>query len=427
MVRGGPLLDEDLNIYISAEDGFRKFTKSGQMVWHYQPLSPVPHVISIMDGSVFGVTSDGTAHAVSMSSGRLLWSKKVSASAPGDTCYSESYAGMVFVGVDPGPVVNGGAGRIVALNATDGEQLWDFKPDVSAWNFMPMFPDDGTLLFQDYDSGVYRLNMTTGELVYRVGRTGGRTWTDGNMILGPGGSVVYAVSYSRPQHENAPDQPGAIHAYRVSDGKLLWESSVPRPPHSWPVVGRLSKGAPLQVIIPIGAQAFAPRLFDAPGFLPDFLKLLYHKVSVLLGDYGRFIWTTRVLPTEVHAFDAETGARAWTWQGPTWYRPACAGDEEGLVERYQLGHQMICGPGPWTAPTMDAAGTIYVGNQDGYMYALRDDNADGQISDSEVSSYDLQASQLHAGPSVAPGMMAIGSCDGLFVFRTDVAAQSQEL
>ena len=34
---------------------------------------------------------------------------------------------------------------MLGLNAENGEQLWDFKPEVTVWNVMPMFPDTSSV------------------------------------------------------------------------------------------------------------------------------------------------------------------------------------------------------------------------------------------------------------------------------------------
>jgi hypothetical protein len=37
---------------------------------------------------------------------------------------------------------------VKALNASSGEILWTYQPDMPVWNFLALFPDDGSLVFQ---------------------------------------------------------------------------------------------------------------------------------------------------------------------------------------------------------------------------------------------------------------------------------------
>merc|ERR1712183_869915 len=78
-----------------------------------------------------------------------------------------------------------------------------------------------------------------------------------------------------------------------------------------------------------------------------------------------------------------------------------------------------CVPNPWSAPTIDATGTVYIANQEGQIFALKDLNGDGQLNGTrEVQSYDtIRAYDGSEAPSIVPGLMALVSCDTLFVFK----------
>ena len=43
-----------------------------------------------------------------------------------------------------------GCRYVKALNASTGTILWSYQPDTPVWNFLPLFPDETSLLFQDW-------------------------------------------------------------------------------------------------------------------------------------------------------------------------------------------------------------------------------------------------------------------------------------
>eukprot|EP00415_Alexandrium_ostenfeldii_P001251 UN1251 len=267
------------------------------------------------------------------------------------------------------------------LNAKNGQQLWEFKPDTPTWNFGASFPGDGTLVFQDMEGKAYRLKIQTGELIWKVGGNRG-TWTDGTLTLGPD-NVVYAVATKDWQGRGHKYSKGDLWAYQLSDGKLLWHKDTNRVPNVAPGVGKLYKKDKFSVVQATGQQ-------------------------VLKGG-----------DTYVEAFDAATGEFQWKFDGPLQKGDYQAGDLEGVKLREAVITRGMCLPNPWSAPTIDAAGTVYIANQDGVFFALRDVNGDGKVEGpDEVSSYDALGSFAgSAAPSLAPGMVVVASCDTLFMFK----------
>lgn len=121
--------------------------------------------------------------------------------------------------------------------------------------------------------------------------------------------------------------------------------------------------------------------------------------------------------TEVHTFDSMTGSPQWVFRGPTQTGLWQAGEKEGEAMRKEAGLRPTTLPNPWGAPSI-ADGIVYVGNEMGPIYALRDLNADGKvIGDAEVSSFDTKACFCgSSGPAHAPGMMVVASIDTMYVF-----------
>ena len=58
--------------------------------------------------------------------------------------------------------------------------------------------------------------------------------------------------------------------------------------------------------------------------------------------------------------------------GPKQTGPLQAGDFEGMVDRTTSGVRPACLPNGWSAPSISSDGTVFVGNENGPMFALRD-------------------------------------------------------
>jgi len=373
----GTVIDDARNIYLSADDAIRKFSPDGDLLWTYAPQGSIPTNPALYNGVLYGSTKfTGQVFALSMETGKELWSVKVGNEVNGDTGFVGARAGVVVAASEHckfceetkngNRVVNG-------LNATDGRRLWAFRSDANLWNFMPQFPDDSRVAFQDQEGRAYVLKLLTGELIWKAGGASG-SFTDGTAILGNNGAF-YTVNNLDSKFK--PDNPGELHAYRLGDGQLLWAQRVPRAPNAFPAVGRLRPGANLSVVMPVGLQG-------GPN------------------------------PTDVLAYDAESGELQWHWKGPVNDRPPWAGDLDGLRVRLMSGmKRQMCAPNTWGAPTIDASGRVFVGNQNGRFYGIQDLGG-GRL---EVDAFDAHSAFSSPGASFAPGLLAVASCDQLLVFR----------
>jgi len=315
-----------------------------------------------------------------METGQLLWENRASTEIGQDNGFVTVHDGIVLAATD------GHLGEenlaVRAFDAGKGSLLWSFWPDTNVWNFMASFPGDGTTVFQDQAGKAYCLRLRDGQLLWKAGGFPG-SWTDATATLGADG-VLYTMfnSYSHATDPPEPDTPGTLCARNATDGTELWSRVTPRPPNNAAAVGRVYGHRGMTVVQPIGRQGL------------------------------------RGAPTDVYAYDAATGATRWVFNGPVLEGLLPAGDVEGMLFRQLAGVRSVCLPNPWSAPTIDANGTVFVGNQDGRFFALRDLNGDGVVDGpGEVSSFDTHAAfSGSAGPSLAPGRVAVASCDSLFVF-----------
>ncbi|CAJ1428458.1 unnamed protein product [Effrenium voratum] len=381
----GTAIDHQLNVYLSAADGLRKFDKNGNLQWEHITLpANLMNAPAIYQGAIYATDTLGGVRALKMSTGEKLWHTQMAEPVGEDNGFSMAHAGVVLTAADhrdPAPMEDGANQKVRALNASTGEVLWSYSPDMPVWNFLPLFPDQETFVFQDLSGGVYRLGLDGREIWKAPGHNG--SWTDGGAALGSNG-MMYAVNNNRPP--NAPadaDAPGTLSAYDLRNGALRWQVTTPRPPNNAPAVGKLAGWSGLSVVMPLCQQVLKGAACD------------------------------------VHAYDADTGALRWVFHGPTQKRLYQAGDAEGMIDRTKSGVRALCLPNGWSAPSISGDGTVYVGNEEGPLFALRDLDGDGRVfGENEVSSYDtLAAFSGSSSPAIAPGMLAAASCDSLFVFK----------
>lgn len=385
-VPNGANIDDQKNIYLTSLDGIRKFSPDGVLLWTFNGDKEMPDQASIYKGAVYVSATTGMIYAISMQTGKELWKTKL-ASTDGNNGWVSVYEDTVITGSDSQAMYKGQprpgkyADQLVTgLNATDGTVKWNYRPASPVWNFAASFGGDGTFIFQDYEGRAYRNRVSDGANLWQSGGALG-SWTDGSALLGSN-KIVYTVSNDYFTEGNAP---GFVYAFRLEDGVQLWKTKVPRPPNNMPALGQLAGKTGLSLVQPIGQQC----------------------------GKGQ--------PTDVYAFDSETGEVQWIFNGPSQQKSLQAGDSNEIAQfqRRQAGVRSITLPNPWSAPTIDGNGKVYIGSEEGPFYTLVDVDGDGQVTGSmEVSSFDTLAcfSGSHS-PAIAPGILVTASIDAMYVFK----------
>jgi outer membrane protein assembly factor BamB len=206
--------------------------------------------------SVHGtVPGGGEFAAVSMRSGKVIWTHPVSAGSETSplvahgTVYFGDQAGTVYSlnavtgavnwtyhasgAVKGGPSLSGGllyfgdyAGRAYALNAKTGKQVWAVGTNGSQFGFgsgnfyaSPAVAY-GRIYMGNTDGFVYSFAAKTGQLAWKTG-TGAYVYASPSVAVVPGvGPTVFAGSYS-----------GNFYAFNAQSGAIRW---------SYPAGGRIS-------------------------------------------------------------------------------------------------------------------------------------------------------------------------------------------
>jgi outer membrane protein assembly factor BamB len=337
------------------------------------------------------ITHTGYSTSTAPITNQILWSY-----ATGGIVRSSpavEFGGMVFVGSQDG--------KVYALNATTGKQIWNYTTGL----FMGMFHgsvlsspavDGGVVFVGAYDGKVYALNATTGNQIWNYA-----TGWDGLVVSSPAvdGGVVFVGS------EN-----GHVYALNETTGALVWDH---------PTLGMIES---------------SPAIDNGMVFVGSDDTSVY-ALNEVTGDLVWSYATERGIiksspavaggvvfvgsdDDNVYALNETTGALKWKFKtgGPVESSPAVAGglvfvgSDDGRV--YAL-NPLKNGSPVWSCLTQGmvksspavAGGVVFVGSDDGTVYAL--DAATGK----QIWTY-TSGGMVHSSPAVAGGVVFVGSDDG---------------
>jgi alcohol dehydrogenase (cytochrome c) len=151
--------------------------------------------VALLDGRLFRGTCDGRLIALDASTGRLLWKSVLASQQLGEstTAAPLAWQGVVYMGIGGSEL--GVRGRVVALDAATGKELWRF-------NTIPMGQETGADSWKKPETaktggggiwGAMSLDVSTGELFVPVGnpwpdidkgyRPGDNLFTDSVVVL----------------------------------------------------------------------------------------------------------------------------------------------------------------------------------------------------------------------------------------------------
>ncbi|CAK9052121.1 Tetrathionate hydrolase (4THase) (TTH) [Durusdinium trenchii] len=403
---GGPVIDREENLYQMTAKGLFAFNSRGERLWHYATPGESTNEPCLSGELLLGSTRTGNAFAVDRLTGKELWVSSVADSAGSECGYPNAYDGVFVMGAVHNYEFGADDGnrRIYALNVSDGKKLWDYEPDRPVWNFTPLFPGDGTVVFMDFAGGVYRLKLTTGEEIWRNLPADSReSYTDGGAGLGE--NMVYTCS-NYLNGTGRQNSSGIIRAFHLHDGREVW-SQITMPCNSYPAIGHISGFDGESVVVTPGA----------------FMGVSENRGSVI-------------------AFDALTGEEHWRLEVEAmdgWG----AGEMEGLEIRRAEGVQPWCGPAQWSAPMVFSCGMVAVGRSDGKQYGILGPNASwtgprtpgmtvaGMPYGRVAQATPMGSAFLHGALAAAPKMLAVSTyalprakVRGAFCFLINLACKA---
>ncbi len=200
-------------LYLVDDNGSAKALdkRTGHKLWETKigSLAAASPALGISQGLVyFAVLSfrgkspgNGRFEALSMSTGRVVWSKVIPA---GTESSPIAFGNAVYFG-DQG-------GTVYSLNATTGQVNWRYHAS-SAVKGGPAL-SDGVLYFGDYGGRAYAVNAATGHQVWAVSTNGAHFGLgSGNFYSTP------AVAFGRVYMGNTD---GRVYSFASKTGQLAW-------------------------------------------------------------------------------------------------------------------------------------------------------------------------------------------------------------
>jgi outer membrane protein assembly factor BamB len=184
-------------------------TQSGMQYWSRRFSGPIAGTALRSDDMLFVATGDrdNRVHAINISRGRGIWSKRVG------TIRVEPLL------IDDAIIAVTEAGEVIALRTQDGTQLW--RTSLPAAPAVPPVRAGNALLVATQRDTLYRIDAVSGRVDARLALPG----TPSAPALVHGGMVIYPVYAS-----------GVIAIAPAADMRLLWSAEVAAPILAAPVV-----------------------------------------------------------------------------------------------------------------------------------------------------------------------------------------------
>mmetsp|Transcript_5609 Transcript_5609/g.11841 ORF Transcript_5609/g.11841 Transcript_5609/m.11841 type:complete len:473 (-) Transcript_5609:98-1516(-) len=388
LVRASPVIDAEGSIYLSSINGvIYKFNQHGKELWQTNTGRGLPGNPVLYENSLFAVQDDCTFLALDPSNGKERWRAKGGDVFGPDTPSIIAEGARVFTACcDASEESNiGGATYVVAMDASNGQKLWTMRPENKVYNFLASVVDD-SLLFADLAGGVYRLATSDGKVIWSHSAPEHASLGTGGLTTAPNG-IAYVTTNTKDPSIGASR--GVLSAYFITDGKLLWQKSLPLSANSGAAIGQKSPNTYF-VTVALGPNPALPLPFPPKAFL----------------DIEPLSPSTKdgLKPGKAMTFDAGSGEVLWSFDFPDWHGVA-AGDS--------VDH--LCLPDSFANPSIGGDGSVYIAGESGVIYRLKDSNGDGKIDPDEVDSFDTK-NAFQGAPALSDGIVAAAPCNGLFVF-----------
>ncbi|MHB8256323.1 MAG: outer membrane protein assembly factor BamB [Acidiferrobacterales bacterium] len=323
----------------------------------YIRLSPVLH-----DSVLYVSEPQGRVRAYDADTGKRLWSRHLKhTEIEGGTGFAD---GMVLLGTRDG--------RVLALKAANGALLW--SASVSSEILAPPRGADGVVVAQTVDGSIFGLAADTGK----------RLWMQEHTVpaLSLRGTSTPLIVENVVVTGLAN---GKLAAYRLADGRQLWDIPVSEP-HGRNEIARLIDvdAPPVVVGETLYADAYHGKLvaFNLASGHIQWSRDVSGYSGMAVDANNIYISDARGY---VMAYDLATGASVWQQTGLHGRSPTApvvigdtvaVGDYQGYVHflsvddgrfvaRYRLGSASIL------ATPVAGTETLYVADQDGDVAALR--------------------------------------------------------
>jgi outer membrane protein assembly factor BamB len=203
-------------VFVGSNDGslYALDEASGTQRWAFKTGGEVSSSPAVADGLVYFQSADGKFYAIDAKTGKQRWSFGIGEDLPFRNGVTPVEAGPPGYGlwdfflsspvVDDGTVYfGGGDGKLYALDARSGKQLWNFAT-AGRVRSTPAVAG-GTVYFGSMDGNFFALDRKTGELKWKFKTVGNEYFPAGEIQSSP--AVVDGTVYfgSRDYHVYALD------------------------------------------------------------------------------------------------------------------------------------------------------------------------------------------------------------------------------
>jgi outer membrane protein assembly factor BamB len=200
-------------LFLIGDDGVAKAINklNGHVLWAHKvgTLAAASPAIGVREGLVFMPVLSTSGHspgngrfvALSMKTGRIVWSRPVGA---GSESSPMVWGSTVYFGDQ--------SGRMYALRTRDGHQYWSYQASAAIKGGPAL--SNNILYFGDYAGRAYALNADSGHQLWAVSTSGAR--------FGFGSGQFYAtpaVAFGRVYLGNTD---GRVYSFAARTGQLAW-------------------------------------------------------------------------------------------------------------------------------------------------------------------------------------------------------------
>ncbi|MCB2065770.1 MAG: PQQ-binding-like beta-propeller repeat protein [Erythrobacter sp.] len=298
----------------------------------------------VADGMLFAVDTSAVIHAFDAETGARRWSHTIEVS--GDLRDATFGGGATYSG---GRVyATNGVGDVVALNATDGSQIWRVKP-AGPLRGAPTVAFNNVFVMTQ-DNQIFSLDAQTGTILWQRAAASGQSGVFGVAAPAAGQGTVLA-GFST----------GELVAYRYENGRELWSDALARTSISTQV-GALTDVDADPIIdqgrvyaLGQGGRMAAYELLTGTRIWE--LTLAGISTPTVAGEWV-FTLTDEA---QLLAIQRNTGRIRWVTQLERWRNPD---NREGPIF--------------WTGPVL-ASGRLWIASSRGYVKSV--DVMTGQVSD----------------------------------------------
>jgi outer membrane protein assembly factor BamB len=226
-----PVLSQRAMFVLNDSGGLAALSRrTGKIIWGRQLGSLAASSPAVGDGTVyvtllrrFHGARGGRIVAVSQSTGRTRWSRKLSPSESSPLLLGK----LVIVGSQNGSVY--------ALNTRNGRVRWRYQAAGAVKGGLAA-DGRGRVFFGDYSGHVYGLRERNGHKLWKVGTSGaGFGFSSGQFYSTP------ATAYGRVYIGNTD---GFVYSFAADNGKLAWRTHTGGYVYGSPAVAQLPGGTP---------------------------------------------------------------------------------------------------------------------------------------------------------------------------------------